>query len=62
MSFFIQVFLTPEKHKALPVTPLNSEKRGAHHGSSESSTLKELVEGEQPSTRLRRKHVKLERK
>ncbi|XP_050877113.1 uncharacterized protein LOC127080866 [Lathyrus oleraceus] len=58
----INVFLTTEKHKAPPITPLNSGKRGAHHGSSESLTLKEIVEGEQSSTRICRKHVKLEKK
>lgn len=62
MSFFIHIFLTLEKHKALPITPLHSGKKGAHHGLSESLTLKEIVEGEQSSTKLRRKHVKLEKK
>ncbi|KAI5409399.1 hypothetical protein KIW84_055000 [Lathyrus oleraceus] len=61
-EFAFKVFLTTEKHKAPPITPLNSGKRGAHHGSSESLTLKEIVEGEQSSTRICRKHVKLEKK
>ncbi|XP_050876482.1 uncharacterized protein LOC127080167 [Lathyrus oleraceus] len=44
------------------VTPINYGKRVAVHASSYSSILKELPEGEQSITRLRRKHVKLEKK
>lgn len=58
---FLQDIVTPEKLKAHHVTPTNSGKRGALHCSSESSTLKEFAEGEEYSTRLRQKHVKLEK-
>lgn len=56
-----------KKFDPQPVTLVNTFKRGAHRRSNESSTLKELDEGEldegeHSSTRLRRKHVKLDKK
>lgn len=62
MLNFVQDYETLQKFKAHPVTPINSRKKGAIHGSSESLNLNELVEGEQSSTRLRCKHVKMEKK
>lgn len=63
LCHFLSIFfLTLEKHKALPITSLHSGKKGAHHGLSESLTLKEIVEGEQSLTKLCRKHVKLKKK
>lgn len=54
-----EIIMSP---KAPPVTPINSGKRLAGHASSYSATLKELSEGEQSTTRLRHKHVKIEKK
>lgn len=61
MLYFYQDFVTPKKQPQ-SVTHFKHGKRGVVHGSSESSSVKYLAEGEQSSIRLRRKHVMMEKK